>query len=53
VPRSCWPGRTKLKDSVYVLVAKDHRQEKAKREALENAADEPTTTTTADAGVPA
>jgi multidrug efflux pump len=27
--------------SVYVLIAKDHRKEKAKREALENAPDEP------------
>jgi multidrug efflux pump len=27
--------------SVYVLIAKDHSKEKAKRDALENAADEP------------
>ena len=26
--------------SVYVLIAKDHRKEKAKREALENSPDE-------------
>jgi multidrug efflux pump len=28
--------------SVYVLIAKDHRKEKAKREALENSPDDPT-----------
>jgi len=36
--------------SVYVLIAKDHRKEKAKREALENAPDESIATT---AGAPA